>query len=310
MRGFRSLKEAVEEDFPCLLLKSDLETTEIKWFNPYAKSFLGVEWTSEKKIIDIVSKASSIFYESYIKPILLANGEYLEVQITLLSGSGQRVPAVANITVSGNILYWAIYVAKERDKLYQELIEAKDQLEKKTEELTAVSRRDTLTPLLNRRAANDDVLKMISQSRRAFVPLSFLLLDIDFFKKINDAFGHEEGDRILIKLSHVLLEQVRETDVVARWGGEEFLMVLFNTDIKDIKLFSERLHNAISEIRLPSGKPLTASIGGTVLEKDDLDQPNLIAQQLLKADKALYEAKANKRAHTRIYDSVDGIVKI
>ncbi|WP_157316026.1 GGDEF domain-containing protein [Alteromonas mediterranea] len=304
------MKEAVEEDFPCLLLKSDLETTEIKWFNPYAKSFLGVEWTSEKKIIDIVSKASSIFYESYIKPILLANGEYLEVQITLLSGSGQRVPAVANITVSGNILYWAIYVAKERDKLYQELIEAKDQLEKKTEELTAVSRRDTLTPLLNRRAANDDVLKMISQSRRAFVPLSFLLLDIDFFKKINDAFGHEEGDRILIKLSHVLLEQVRETDVVARWGGEEFLMVLFNTDIKDIKLFSERLHNAISEIRLPSGKPLTASIGGTVLEKDDLDQPNLIAQQLLKADKALYEAKANQRAHTRIYDSVDGIVKI
>ena len=213
------MKEAVEEDFPCLLLKSDLETTEIKWFNPYAKWFLGVERSSEKKIIDIVSKASSIFYESYIKPILLANGEYLEVQITLLSGSGQRVPAVANITVSGHILYWAIYVAKERDKLYQELIEAKDQLEKKTEELTAVSRRDTLTPLLNRRAANDDVLKMISQSRRAFVPLSFLLLDIDFFKKINDAFGHEEGDRILIKLSHVLLEQVRETDVVARWGG-------------------------------------------------------------------------------------------
>ena len=304
------MKEAVEEDFPCLLLKSDLETTEIKWFNPYAKSFLGVEWTSEKKIIDLVSKASSIFYESYIKPILLANGEYLEVQITLLSGSGQRVPAVANITVSGNILYWAIYVAKERDKLYQELIEAKDQLEKKTEELTDVSRRDTLTPLLNRRAANDDVLKMISQSRRAFVPLSFLLLDIDFFKKINDAFGHEEGDRILIKLSHVLLEQVRETDVVARWGGEEFLMVLFNTDIKDIKLFSERLHNAISEISLPSGKPLTASIGGTVLEKGDLEQPNLIAQQLLKADKALYEVKANQRAHTRIYDSVHGIVKI
>lgn len=304
------MKEAIEEDFPCLLLKSDLETTEIKWFNPYAKSFLGVERSSEKKIIDIVSRASSIFYESYIKPILLANGEYLEVQITLLSGSGQRVPAVANITVSGNILYWAIYVAKERDKLYQELIEAKDQLEKKTEELTAVSRRDTLTPLLNRRAANDDVLKMISQSRRAFVPLSFLLLDIDFFKKINDAFGHEEGDRILIKLSHVLLEQVRETDVVARWGGEEFLMVLFNTDIKDIKPFSERLHNAISEISLPSGKPLTASIGGTVLEKGDLAQPNLIAQQLLKADKALYEAKANKRAHTRIYDGVRGIVKI
>ena len=304
------MKEAIEEDFPCLLLKSDLETTEIKWFNPYAKSFLGVEWNSEKKIIDIVSKASSIFYESYIKPILLANGEYLEVQITLLSSSGTRVPAVANITVSGKILYWAIYVAKERDKLYQELLEAKEQLEKKTEELTAVSRRDTLTPLLNRRAANDDVLKMISQSRRAFVPLSFLLLDIDFFKKINDAFGHEEGDRILIKLSHVLQRQVRETDVVARWGGEEFLIVLFNTDIKNIKPFSEGLHNAIRKINLPSGKPLTVSIGGTVLEKDDLGQTNLMAQLLLKADKALYEAKANQRAHTRIYDSARGIVKI
>lgn len=304
------MKEAIEEDFPCLLLKSDFETTEIKWLNPHAKSFLGLDWTSGKKVIDIVSKASSIFYESYIKPILLANGEYLEVQITLLSGSGARVPAVANITVTGNILYWAIYVAKERDKLYQELLEAKGQLEKKTEELTAVSRRDTLTPLLNRRAANDDVLKMISQSRRAFVPLSFLLLDIDFFKKINDAFGHEEGDRILIKLSHVLKAHVRETDVVARWGGEEFLIVLFNTDIKDIKPFSERLHNGISKISLPSGQALTASIGAAVLEKDDLERTNLIAHQLLKADKALYEAKANQRAHTRIYDSVRGIVKI
>ena len=296
------MNEWKEEDFPCLLLKSHIETTEITWLNPFAYSFLGLTRPVEAKIANILSKASLIFYESYIKPIILANGKYLEVQITLISDAGRRVPAVANLTVTDNIVYWAIYVAEERDKLYQELLEARDLLEKKTEELTAVSRRDSLTPLLNRRAAKEDINALIVQSSCAFFPLSFLLLDIDFFKNINDSFGHKVGDRVLINLSKVILGQVRETDVVARWGGEEFLIVLYQATFESIKCFSERLHSAISTILLPDGRPITVSIGGSVLDKNGLAQSDVIASQLLKADKALYSAKQNQKGHTRIMD--------
>lgn len=304
------MNEWVGEDFPCLLIKSDIETTNIIWLNPFAYDYLGLKKPVEAKIAKIVSKASLIFYESYIKPIILANGKYLEVQITLISEGGRRVPAVANLTLSDNIVYWAIYVAEERDKLYQELLEARDLLEKKTEELTAVSRKDSLTPLLNRRAAKDDINVLITQSSHAFFPLSFLLLDIDFFKDINDTFGHDEGDKVLVTLSKLLLEQVRETDVVARWGGEEFLIVLYNANIESTKSFSDRLHNAIETIVLPNGNPLTVSIGGAVLEQDELKESDVIAAQLLKADKALYSAKDNQRAHTRIFDKEKGFIRL
>lgn len=300
------MNEWKEEDFPCLLLKSNIETTEIIWLNPFAYSYLGLKQPVEAKVANILSKASLIFYESYIKPIILANGKYLEVQITLTPNTGKRVPAVANLTVTDNIVYWAIYVAEERDKLYQELLEARDLLEKKTEELTAVSRKDSLTPLLNRRAAKEDINALIAQSSRGFFALSFLLLDIDFFKNINDSFGHEVGDRVLINLSKVILEQVRETDVVARWGGEEFLIVLYNGTFESIKCFSERLHSAISTILLPDGRPITVSIGASVLDKDGLAQSDVIASQLLKADKALYSAKENQKGHTRIIDESGG----
>ena len=304
------MNEWVGEDFPCLLIKSDIETTNIIWLNPFAYDYLGLKKPVEAKIAKIVSKASLIFYESYIKPIILANGKYLEVQITLISEGGRRVPAVANLTLSDNIVYWAIYVAEERDKLYQELLEARDLLEKKTEELTAVSRKDSLTPLLNRRVAKDDINVLITQSSHAFFPLSFLLLDIDFFKDINDTFGHDEGDKVLVTLSKLLLEQVRETDVVARWGGEEFLIVLYNANIESTKSFSDRLHNAIETIVLPNGNPLTVSIGGAVLEQDELKESDVIAAQLLKADKALYSAKDNQRAHTRIFDKEKGFIRL
>lgn len=95
---------------------------------------------------------------------------------------------------------------------------------------------------------------------------------------------------------------MRETDVVARWGGEEFLIVLYNATIESIKCFSERLHSAISTILLPYDKPIAVSIGGAVLDQNGLAHSDVIASQLLKADEALYSAKENQKGHTRIID--------
>jgi PleD family two-component response regulator len=85
-------------------------------------------------------------------------------------------------------------IAVARDKLYQELLDTRENLEQKTEELTLLTRIDPLTSLLNRRAAIDDFTKIINQLNRNFVSVSFLLIDIGWFKKINDTFGHDRGN--------------------------------------------------------------------------------------------------------------------
>ena len=115
------------DHFPCLLLVSHIETTHLLTCNTYAESFLGLQSIDGSfGINDMLSKASLIFYESYLKPILLSNGMCKEVQLTLLTHTGERVPAVAHITLKEAALYWAIYPAQERDKLYQELVSARE----------------------------------------------------------------------------------------------------------------------------------------------------------------------------------------
>ena len=154
---------------------------------------------------------------------MLATGRFSELQMTLLTGKQERLPVLANVTLHDEQLYWSMHSAQSRDKLYQELIEVRDSLELKTDELTLLSRLDPLTNLLNRRAASTDIRKLLDQVNRKFVPVSFLLIDIDFFKNINDKHGHDVGDKVIGLLSNALKSATRKTDVVARWGAKSFL---------------------------------------------------------------------------------------
>lgn len=286
--------------FPCLLLSTDLENNHLGYANQYAIDILGISPDTSITVFDLISKASWIFFESYIRPELLKNGQCNEVQITLIGGQTKKVPAVANVRLVGSILYWSIYTAEDRDKLYQELLLTRKHLETQNEELLLLSRKDPLTSLLNRRAAADDFLKMQQQLTRSFIPISFLIIDIDWFKGINDNFGHEVGDEILIELSNTLKEVSRNTDILARWGGEEFLIILYNSDITNAEHFSSRLHEKFQLIVLPNNKNLTVSIGVTSLDKKELGENELLYKVLKRADKALYLAKEKGRNRTEI----------
>lgn len=295
------MKQVEVEHFPCLLFVTHLESTQVLSGNSYAEQFLHACFDELSLALnDILSKASLIFYESYVKPILKNNGIFKEVQLTLVTSRGDRVPAVANISLIDEKLFWAVYPAQERDKLYQELVSARENLEQKTEELTRLTRLDPLTSLLNRRALNTDLTKIITLMKRKYVPVCVVLIDIDFFKSINDNFGHEYGDEVLLTLASTLSNVVRESDLVARWGGEEFLVALYNTNLQDAQCYCNRIHEAAQKITLPNSKNLTVSIGVAVIEPRDLEDKDVIAKKINKADNALYKAKHNGRNQTQL----------
>jgi diguanylate cyclase (GGDEF)-like protein len=286
--------------FPCLLFSTDLESNNLDYANQYAIDSLGINANTSITLFDLISKASCIFFESYIRPELLKSGQCNEVQITLISEQAKKVPAVANVHLVDSIMYWSIYTAEDRDKLYQELLLTRKHLETQNEELLLLSRKDPLTSLLNRRAAADDFIKIKQQLTRSFVPISFLIIDIDWFKAINDNYGHEVGDEILIVLSNTLKEVSRNTDILARWGGEEFLIILYNSDITSAEHFSSRLHEKVKLIVLPNNKSLTVSIGATSLDKKELGENGGLFKALKRADNALYLAKEKGRNRTEI----------
>ena len=154
--------------------------------------------------------------------------------------------------------------------------------------------RDPLTGLLNRRYLDSRLDEEIQRARRSGLPLSLLMIDLDHFKHINDSYGHIVGDQVLRHVSALVLNMVRVSDMVVRYGGEEFLVIAPDSALEDATHLGDRLlhHLRNYEVPLPNGEPLkvTASIGAASLH-DGESQISF----LRRADVALYEAKGQGR---------------
>jgi diguanylate cyclase (GGDEF)-like protein/PAS domain S-box-containing protein len=177
----------------------------------------------------------------------------------------------------------------ERKRLEQKLLESNKKLED-------LSIRDGLTNLYNRRYMYQALETEFKRAKRRSAPLSCLILDIDHFKKINDLYGHPFGDQVLVYFASFLLKTARSTDIVCRHGGEEFLIVLPDTNMSSAADFAERLRDDISKHTLKDKKTglctgLTVSIGISSFTENIHNKEELICQ----ADKALYEAKQTGR---------------
>ncbi len=153
-------------------------------------------------------------------------------------------------------------------------------------ELARLSVTDRLTGIYNRMKLDEALAAEIQRCRRYDQALAIVLLDIDHFKRINDTYGHQAGDRALIDIARLLSEGSRETDVVGRWGGEEFMIVLPHTDLAGAGRLAEKMRTTIAAHEFSGIGQQTASFGVAAYRIDD--QPNdLVAR----ADAALYEAK-------------------
>jgi len=160
--------------------------------------------------------------------------------------------------------------------------------QRRIEELAS---RDQLTQIANRNNFESSFAQMIHYSQRRQQPLSAILADIDHFKTVNDTFGHLAGDKILAQVAKTLSLQLRKSDVICRWGGEEFLIVLPDCNLAFATSIAEKMRKEIEQnVFTDNQQPVTVSFGVAQLEKDDS------AQQLFgRADASLYEAKAAGR---------------
>jgi diguanylate cyclase (GGDEF)-like protein len=161
-----------------------------------------------------------------------------------------------------------------------------------TEEQASEARIDALTGLANRRALEEVLAAEISRAQRFAHQLAVVLLDLDRFKQINDSFGHGAGDVMLRAVSRLLTSLARQGDTVARWGGEEFVVVLPETDLAGAQRFAERLRRTI-EAQSVGDMRTSASCGVAIMVPEDSVEALLGA-----ADQALYQAKSNGRNRT------------
>ena len=157
------------------------------------------------------------------------------------------------------------------------------------DESQRLARTDPLTGLSNRRALLEALHVEIAHARRHDVPLSFALLDVDHFKSINDTYGHAAGDQVLAAIGALLRRELRIPDVPARWGGEEFVIVLKHTDGEEGILAAERIRKAVENLELRvSGKKISITVSIGISQFVASDSAETIVER---ADRAMYRAK-------------------
>lgn len=188
------------------------------------------------------------------------------------------------------------------ERLYNVLMHDITQVERYEQELKTLSVTDELTGAGNRLACNQTMEKEITRSRRYGTTFAVILYDLDFFKKINDTFGHDIGDSVLIEVTAAVKGVLRETDVLCRYGGEEFLIILPQTPIAEAMQTAERLREAVEGLnREQVPVPLTASFGVAELTRWDTG-----FTLLKRVDRALYQAKELGRNRVEMAEELFG----
>lgn len=171
----------------------------------------------------------------------------------------------------------------------EELVSINKLLNLKTQKFEELAKTDPLTGLLNRLGIRDILYDGLTSWKIKKQPFSFILLDIDHFKSLNDTYGHDVGDIVLKTLAKLLSENVRTTDYLARWGGEEFILVCPNTTLVEAQHIAEQLRMKVEQMELTETGSITASFGVATMGTPSLDT-------LFKSsDKALYQAKEQGR---------------
>ncbi len=215
---------------------------------------------------------------------------------------------VGDIRVSGELeqvrvelLGQVVAVLESNQKLEEDLVFARCRMEEQAEELDRTRREattDALSGVANRKAFDDKLKLLLGYQRRLGTPFALILADLDHFKWINDTYGHQAGDRVINQLGALLAKQVREADFVSRFGGDEFAVLLTNSDLETAHKIAERICVEATHINFgaPSSEQtaITLSLGLAVVEPGDT--PETIFRR---ADEALYASKKGGRNQVR-----------
>ncbi len=194
------------------------------------------------------------------------------------------------------IIYIPIIVSLSKSIYTNQLsvIEANDSLEESVSELKELSITDSLTGIYNRRYFFNTCTNLISIANREDTKISFLMIDIDHFKQVNDTYGHQFGDTVLVQVVQEMKGVLRDSDILARVGGEEFAVLLHRSSLDNARKTGEKIREAVERALFLHGESsikVTVSIGVATLNKSN----NLIEKLYKAADERLYEAKNSGR---------------
>jgi len=180
----------------------------------------------------------------------------------------------------------------------EKLVHLQKELEVSNEELRIQSSRDALTTLYNRHYINQ-IIENPSYQYATVAPLALIVLDLDFFKKVNDTYGHTAGDKVLVELSRLLKKDTDESHILVRWGGEEFVIFCKQQTLEDANRLCETFQNSIKSYPFSYIKTLSCSYGVAELLPGES-----LAACFKRADTALYQAKANGRDRIEMASAV------
>jgi diguanylate cyclase (GGDEF)-like protein len=236
-----------------------------------------------------------------------------DIPIIMLSASDTLERKLGSFSIGANDYLAKPFDSKEllaRVRSFLRVRETIDGLKKKNTLLEELVLTDALTCLYNRRHFFEAVREQVAMGLRHNFRVGCLIIDIDHFKDINDTHGHAAGDDIIIKVGGILNSMRREGEILARYGGDEFIICLLNTDEKRALLAAERFMNGIKghEFRSPHHPPmrLTVSIGAAVFPRNRV---TTIDELLKAADSALYRSKAAGRDRITLFDRFADEVK-
>ena len=219
---------------------------------------------------------------------------YKNLWTTILSGKNYQ-NIVIDKTKDGQLYYADLKITP----LYNENHEIKNfvatstditarvEMEKRLEKLATM---DSLTGIYNRYKIDNEINRHIARYKRYGEVFSILMFDIDFFKKINDKYGHDVGDKVLSKLSELVRKNIRTTDIAGRWGGEEFVVLLENTKLDEAYNIAEKIRELVESYMIDNKYNITISIGVVEYRKGE-SREDLVKR----ADEALYLAKERGR---------------
>jgi len=194
--------------------------------------------------------------------------------------------------ISRTYLKWSSLV-KEHFSEFEELTQI---LNQKNKQLTKMATRDALTSIANRYLFEELFEKELAQSNRYDRVLSLIIMDIDHFKSVNDTHGHNAGDSVLKELSTLIISKIRLGDTFARWGGEEFVLMLPSAVLEEAEKVALKLRSAIEAHAFDNVGRITCSFGITQVASTDR-----LESAIAKSDRALYEAKENGRNQVICY---------
>ena len=241
--------------------------------------------TVTRKIVALTQSAGQLRADSLEPRPQAPAGDEIGVLDTAFKGMVERMQDLVG-NLESKVTQRTEELAAANDKLEQAVRE----LDEKNQALEVMTRTDRLTGLANRRRLEEALQTEVLRARRYGKPFSVILLDIDHFKAVNDQFGHQAGDNVLIAIAGLLTRTARETDVVGRFGGEEFLLVCPETELLVVSALAERLRTEFTSTDFPLVGPVTSSFGVA-----EFTQGDSVKSLVERADKALYRAKDGGR---------------